>query len=203
MPEPIVYEFPVRRPGFITQAQWIGGDDDLALQLTYTGVGGGTQSVSLTTRNPDNLIADIALPSGMTVDDMKRDLIVAHIRMATFVSKTVAGSEEWQKAFIEQAGARHFQTPIGNVKVTDVRMTSDVEFELDIKKTGGGPTRTLTSDHSEMSRYTFTPSTQLLIVGGAVWKDFGSYHHDYPNEVLSAQQKQDIVDYVLTLEPWI
>jgi hypothetical protein len=49
----------------------------------------------------------------------------------------------------------------------------------------------------------FVPDTQLLVVPGAIEKQFPTYVHDYPNTILSEQQRADIVAYVLAIAPWI
>jgi len=205
MATPTLYSFPARRPGFIETATWIGGDDDLELKLGYTDSGGVGRTMKLRTSNSnESRVGDCCLDSSYTIDDLDRDLMIAHIRMATFISKTVAGSNEWTLSFVEQEGSTDFQFPIGTAAVTDVRMISDVVVEIDVKKKGGGnPTRTVTTDHSEISNYSFTPSTQLLIVGGAIKQEFPSYVHDYPGTVLTTNQKNDIADHVVTLNPWI
>lgn len=205
MATPTVYSFPTRRPGFIETATWIGSDDDLELQLGYTDSGGVSRVMKLRTSNTnESRVGDCCLDNTYNVDDLDRDLIVSHVRMATFISKTVAGSAEWQTSFVEQEGSADFQLPVGTAAVTAVRMITDVTVEFDIKKKGGGnPTRTIITDHSEVSNYSFTPSTQLLIIGGAMKLEFPNAVHDYPAQILTTQEKNDIADWVVTLDPWV
>jgi len=201
---PRLYPYPTKRPGFITNAMWFGPDDDLVLQLTYMDQGGVTRSVSLPTKNSnEGRDGMICLPATDDVSNLDRDLIVAHVRMATFISNTVAGSKEWTNSFVEQEGSQDFQLPVGTAAITDVRFIDDVNLEFDIKRKGNNPVRTIPTDHSELSSYTFTPSTQLLIVGGAVKVQFPNAVHDYPTMILSQADRNAIADYVLTLDPWI
>lgn len=203
MPMAKLYNFPVRRPTFINTAQWNGPDDDLSLIVGYFDENGQQRSVSLSTTNASNGIGDICLPGTANIVDIPRDTIVAHLRMATFISKTVAGSAEWQTAFVEQEGSQDFQFAIGTAAVVDIRVVDDIYFDIDIKKKSEQAIKTIRSDHAEMSNYTFTPSTQLKILGGALKIEFPTYVHDHPGTVLSSQQRQDILTYVQTLKPWV
>lgn len=205
MPIPKVYGFPVKRPGFITRSRWIGGDDDLMLEVFSSTATGGVATTSFETANTnEGRSGEVCLPGAADINDLDRDTIISHIRMATFISKTTAGSFEWTNAFVEQEGSKDFQLAIGSCAIIDVRQIDDVNFEFDIKKkSGGGPTRTIMTDHDEMSEYSFTPSTQLKIIAGAIKLEFPSYVHEYPSTTLSASQKQDILDFVDTLEPWV
>jgi len=184
-------------------AQWNGPDDDLSLIVGYIDATGQQRSTSLRTTNVNDGIGDICLPSHATIMDVPRDTIVAHIRMATFISKTIAGSAEWKTAFVEQEGSQNFQFAIGTAAVIDIRIIDDIFFDVDIKKKSEQPVKTIRSDHAEMSNYSFTPSTQLKILGGALKIQFPTLEHDYPTKVLTAQERQDVVNYVLGLNPWV
>lgn len=203
MPMAKLYDFPVRRPSFINTAQWNGPDDDLSLIVGYFDENGTQKSVSFTTTNASNGIGQICLPGRANIVDVDRDTIVSHIRMATFISKTVAGSAEWKTAFVEQEGSQDFQFAIGTAAVIDIRLVDDIFFDIDIKKKSEQEVKTIRTDHAEMSNYSFTPSTQLRILGGAIKLEFGTYVHDHPSDVLSSSQRQDIVNYVMTLQPWV
>lgn len=205
MPGPINYGKPVKRPGLITAAVWEGDDDDLSLRVTFTNELGQLQNISFQTRNAgEGNFGEICLPNGMDVNDLPEDAIIASIRMAALIAGATAGSGEFMDMFIGQEGTRDLQTAIGNCKVDDCRMIDDAEFEVDVKKKGtNNPVRTILTDHSAISRYTFTPDTQLNIIPGAVEVEYGNYVHDYPDDVLTQQQKDDIVDFVMSLEPWV
>lgn len=203
MPIAKLYDFPVRRPTFVNTAQWNGPDDDLSLIVGYFDENGMQRSTSLTTTNTSNGIGDICLPSRADIEDIPRDTLVAHLRMATFISKTVAGSAEWKSAFVEQEGSQDFQLAIGTAAVIDIRIVDDIHFDVDIKRKSQQTVKTIRSDHAEMSNYTFTPSTQLKILGGALKFEFPNFVHDHPSEVLSSQQRQQIIDHILTLQPWV
>lgn len=208
MGSPLIHSFPVKRPGFITQAQWIGDDDDLSLQLSYTDVGGVGKAMSLDTQNAERK-GEICLPTSNDVADLAaddgriRDILAAHVRMSVLCKgHAVPGSVEFSDAVLDHQESNHLQTALGTVKVKTVTILDDQCVHIEFQK-GSGPKRTYLFDHQELSNYTFVPVTQLLVVAGAIEKQFSSYVHDHPNDVLTAQQKQNIVDYVLTLEPWI
>lgn len=200
------YGFPVKRPSFITNARWVGGDDDLSLEVEFVDAAGNPRVLSFPTTNTENGVGEICLPkTGPTIDDIARDALIASIRMATFISKTVAGSIEWKTAMEEQEGGQSFQLAIGKVviPVDGVRLISDSQIEVDVKKDKTSLIRTLVTGHDEISMYTLTPETQLWIVPGSVEAAFPAAIHDYPNEVLTSAEKQAILDYVVALEPWI
>jgi hypothetical protein len=103
----------------------------------------------------------------------------------------------------EQSQTSNFQTAVGAVKCTDVIFINDQIVELEFQK-GSGPKRKYQFDYGELQNYSFAPSTQLFIIAGAVEKQFPTYNHDFTAGVfLTESQKQDIVDYVLTLSPWM
>lgn len=209
MANPIVHNFPVRRPNFIEDAFWIGDDDDLALNLKFTDVGGVQKSIQLETQNAERK-GELCRPNSNDILDMAdtqgrvRDILAAHVRMAVLVKgHAVPGSQEFADALVDDLlGSNNFQTSIGTVKVTDVTLIDHQCVDLEFKQ-GSGPKRTFTFDYQELMNYTFVPVTQLLVVSGAVEKEFPSYVHDHPNDVLSSSQKQDVVDYVMSLAPWV
>lgn len=205
MPVPKVHKFPVKRPGFIEQAQWIGDDDDLSLQVSYRNEEGNLQSISFETRNADPRPGEICLPNTNDVLDLGprvRDILVAHVRMACMIAGlAVPGSKEFSDAFV-QSEANHLQTAIGTVKVTDIVLIDDLCLDMEFKR-GGGPKRVFRIDHDELNEYKFVPSTQLLVIPGAIEKEFSGAVHDHPNEVLTQQEKDDIVAYLLSLALWV
>lgn len=207
MPAPVVYDYPVRRPGFITSATWNGtySDDSMSLVLHYTDETGTPRQLSLFTLGDSNAI--LCLPTAKGVNDIPADLIVAHIRMMGMITGVTPGSTEWNDAVIGSGllDAKNFQTPVGDVKVTDVVLVSDVTINIEVQKVSGGTKRTVATSFSDLSSYSFAPSTQLLVVAGAVRKQFPSgYFHDPANSVRLTQAKMDdIAAYVTSLQPWI
>jgi hypothetical protein len=200
---PVVWEFPVKRPGFITSAQWFGGDADLQLQIGYIGANGQGGGLNFQTRGEDP--GEICLPSSSDLNNLgfrARDVLVAHTRMACMIAgHAVPGSKEFLDAFI-QSETNNLQTALGTVKVVEVRMLNDQSVELDFKQ-GTGQVYTVQAGYDELNRYSFAPSTQLLVAAGAIKKAHPTYVHNYPSQVLTPQQKDDIIATVMTLTPWI
>jgi len=207
MTTPAVHEFPVRRPGFISLAQFTGNDDRLDLELQFTDeTGTGRTKALACTRNP----ADpgdpgvICLPNSKTISDLNETALIAHIRMATLISGTIPGSQEWQDAFMTAIDKPNLQTAIGNVKIVSVQQMTDIVLQVSVQKTSGGPIRVLDTDYGELGQYTFAPITQLLVVAGAIEAQYPTYIHDPQNgSILTTSQKANIVAYVMALEPWI
>lgn len=203
MPVPAQYGYPVQRPGVITAAQWTGGDSNLQLQLTYVNEFGNLQVFSLKTTNTSG-VGDICLPTGKTIQDIDRDAIVASVRMMTFISGMIPGSKEWLDAMTTGQDTMNFQLAIGNAKVKEVRIVSDVQVDLDMVKAGtSSPIQTVVTDFNELGTYTFAPDTQLRCAAGAIEKQYPTYVHDYPTTVLTQQQRDDIVAYVTQLKLWV
>ena len=204
MAAPVVHPFPVRRPGFIEQASWIGDDDDLSLQCSYRDQGGMLRSISFETRNAERP-GEICIPTSNDVVDLgpnARDILVAHTRMACMIAGlAVPGSQEFEDAFV-QSETNNLQTAIGTVKVVAIEPVSDQIVAISYRK-GSGPIRSYEIDHGELNRYAFTPSTQLWIVPGSVEKQFSGMVHDHPSTTMSSTDKQNVVDYVCGLAPWV
>lgn len=203
---PVIHTFPVKRPGFIATAQWQGPDDDLALAISFPDIGGISRSLTFQTRStPTGNPGEICLPTSNDLNDLgprARDVLVAHTRMACMIAGlAVPGSKEFLDAFV-QSDTNNLQSALGMVKVTAVTPTTDQLIDLTYKQ-GTGPGFVVTVDHGELNNYIFVPETQLLVVPGAIKKQFPTYVHDYPGTILTAAQRQAIVDYVLTLEPWV
>lgn len=206
MPIPSIFPFPVRRPNFITEATWLGGDDDLSLQIKYLDIGGITRSMSFTTRNIGaSQIGEICVPTSSDLNNLgprARDVLVAHTRMSCMIAgRAIPGSKEFSEAQIHLL-TDNYQTAIGTVGITNIDVISDQLINLTYKK-GNGPAYVIQVDHGELNSYTFAPDTQLLIVPGAVEKAFPTYVHDYPSSVLTQSQKDNVVAEVLGLSPWI
>jgi len=201
---PVVHPFPVKRPGYIEQAAWLGTDEDLSLQLSFRNIAGNLETISFQTagENP----GEICLPSSTdlaTLGPRVRDILAAHLRMGVMVAgHAVPGSREFEDVFV-QTGTNNFQVAIGTAKVIASRMVSDSEIDIDWRIGSSGPIRTERFGHGELSNYVFVPQTQLLVVPGAVEKQFPNYVHSWPGTVLTQAQKDNVAAYVLTLEPWI
>lgn len=205
MPSPNVFNYPVQRPGFITGVTWLGqpGDEELILNVEYTdGQGLPAQTTLYSTPTPE---ASLCLPTSKVIADLSEDLLLAHLRMAGMISATVPGSKEYLDAVSTQGGtdARYFQTPIGDVKVTAITPINDTMVKITMQK-GSATPRDLIVPISDLAKYTFAPSTQLLIVAGSIHKQFPTYVQDHAtNKHLTQAQMDAISAYVLGLSPWI
>lgn len=201
MPTMIDYGFPARRPNSILNLQWIGPDDDLALQGEYYDNAGQLRVIQWGTRINGG---ELCLPSSATVLDIHRDTAIAHVRMALFLGNYRAWTAESQNALVNQSDAKHFQTPVGECRVVATRTgAAPGEIEFDLRKGTSGPILTVQSSVDELTKYSLTPSSQLRVVCGAVKKQFSSYVHDYPGALLSQTQRDNIVAYIYSLDPWI
>lgn len=205
MPIPKIYKFPVERPGFIESVQWLGqpGADEVQLQLNYTDETGLPASISLYALNNPN--ATLCLPTSKVITDLSEDVLNAHVRMAGLISGTVPGSQEYFDAVtvVGEGNARNFQTPIGDVKVTAVETKSDTVVELTMQK-GSQTPRSILVPTGDLADYAFAPSTQLLVVAGAIKKQFPTYiQAPASGKFLTQQQMDDIAAFVMTLSPWI
>lgn len=208
MPTPTVFDYPVKRPGFITGVTWNGQPQDsvLSLNIEYVGSNGLPSQTTLWTTGNVNQVAALCLPSGKTVNDMTDDLLIAHVRMAGMISGTIPGSQEYDDAITGTGllNGRNFQTPIGDVKVTQVQSVDERVIRLTFQKTSGGLTRDVDADVNDLSKYAFAASTQLLVVAGAIKKQYPTYIHDAAtNKHLTQAQMDTISAYVLALEPWV
>lgn len=205
---PRVHAWPVKRPGFITGVFWNGDDDDLSMIVQYTNQSGGNASISLETKNADRK-GEFCLPTSSDVADLAdtperiRDILAAHVRMAVMIKgHAVPGSTEFEDAILDHIGSNHLQTALGTVKVKSVTIIDDQCLDIEFQK-GSGTKRTYRFDHQELMNYVYVPQTQLLVVAGAIEKEFSSYVHDHPNDVLTQVQRDDIDEYLLGLEPWV
>lgn len=207
MSGPVIHPFPVKRPGFIKSADWLGDDAHLTLRVTYEDIGGILRSLQFRTRNlGDGEKGDVCLPASTDLVNLgvrARDVLIAHTRMACMIAGlAVPGSQEFTNAFTAQEGSINLQTSLGTVKVTAVEIVDDQNVKLTFKQ-GSGPAYDVVCDHGELNRYSFAPDTQLLVLPGAVKKQFPSYVHEWGGSLLNDAKKAEILAYVLTLEPWI
>lgn len=200
---PTIHTFPVKRPGFIEQAAWIGTDEDMSLQVSHQNALGLLETVSFQTQGEN--VGEICLPNSTDLNSLgprARDILAAHLRMSVMIAgKATPGSREFNDVFV-QSGTNNFQTALGLTKVNTTRMVSDAEVDIDWK-TGNGPIYTTRLGHGEIALYTFIPQTQLFIVPGSVKAQFPNYVHNWPSTVLTQTQKDNIINYVLGLEPWV
>lgn len=205
MPTHLVLAYPIKRPGFIEAANWVGspGQDDLTLQLEYKDAQGVPSTTSLYTVNAPN--ATLCLPSSKSIADLPEDIFTSHIRMAGMISGTVPGSVEFDNAIKgPMLDARNFQMPVGDVKVTAIAPVSPTILRFTFQKTSGGATRDIDMDVRDLASYAFAPSTQLLVVAGAIKKQYPTYIQDHANgKDLTQTQMDTIAAYVLGLDPWI
>ena len=206
---PLDHGFPVKRPGFIQQASWIGDDDDLSLQVTYYKIGGQGATESFETKNADPRAGEICLPTSSDIstiadnESRRRDILAAHLRMACFLhGLAVPGSREFEDSFVHLEG-NHFQTSIGTVKVDSFEVIDDQCMNITFQK-GSGPKETYVFDHQELNKYVFSPTAQVLVLPGAIEKEFSGYVHDHPDTTLTQAQKDNIVDFCLNgFIPWV
>jgi hypothetical protein len=206
MTNPVIHQFPVKRPGFITNCFWNGGDTSLSLVVNYNNAEGLPGVLEFATRNlAAGDVGELCLPASNNVADLgerTRDILVAHTRMACLLhGRAVPGSKEFTDSFLQSA-ANNLQTALGVVKVTGVGLINDESVNLTYKQ-GSGPNYTISVDHAELNHYDFAPSTQLLVIPGSVNKQFPTYVHDSLTRILTQAQKDAVVAYVLGLALWI
>ena len=195
----------MERPGFITSAVWHGqpGADELQLEIIYNDESGLPAAINLYALNNPN--STLCLPTAKLISDLSEDVLVAHVRMAGLISGTIPGSQEYFDAVTVtgEGNARNFQTPIGDVKVIGVAILSDVQAKVTMQK-GSQTPREILLPTDDLHEYAFAPSTQLLIIAGAIKKQFPTYIQDPDTgKFLTQQQMDDIVAYVMTLAPWV
>lgn len=207
MPVPIQLNRPVRRPPgqMVTSAQWVGPDDDLQLEVSYLDALGMPDVITFTTANTnEGRKGEICMASSAEAPDIPRDTVVSHIRMGGFCASALIGTFEWDNLWIEQEGSKDLQLACGTCSITARRIVSDTCVEVDVRIKGGNhPTGTFLIGVDELTNYEFTPSTQLKTIAGSVKKQFPTFEHEYPGTILSANDRQSVVDYVEALEIWV
>lgn len=200
---PHVFPYPVRRPGFITSATWQGSDSELVLQCVYQDLVGNPQTISFPCKGQDP--GELCLPASNNIavisPNRARDMLVAHLRIACMLKGgAIPGSDEFKKSWVDQLLAANFQVSIGTAKITAVRILSDLMVRL-TWQVGSGPSMDVDVGHDELNTYAYAPSTQLLIIPGAVEKKYPTYVHDYPNQVLTQTQRDNIVEFLTNPNP--
>jgi hypothetical protein len=206
MTTPVVFLYPVKRPGFITGVTWNGQPTDaqISLSIEYIDAQGlASQSVLYTTPNS---IATLCLPSSKGIVDVDDDTLIAHQRMAGMISGTIPGSSEYDDAITGSSvlNARNFQTPIGDAKITDVTPLDERNIQVTWQKSSGGATKVVIADIQDLAKYAFAPSTQLRVIAGAIKKQYPTYIHDAAtNKHLTQTQMDTIAAYVMGLDVWL
>lgn len=193
-------DHPSKRPGMITAATFHGDDDDLSFTVEWSD-DHESGAVAFQLQNLDEgRCGTICLPANSSLDDASEDSIVASIRMNAFLSGSIAGSDEFLAMFAVGDG-KDIRSAVGNLRIDTVVMVDGVTFNINLKR--GDDKLAILTDHRAVSHYSYTPSTQLLVIAGAVCAEYPLYVHDYPSKVLTQAQKDDIISYVVQLEPWI
>lgn len=206
MTTPTIHNFPVRRPGYIQLCEWVGPDSQLSLRVTYFNELGSLREIQFATRHLDDATkGEICLPSSTDLHDLGtryEDILTAHTRMACLIARSgIPGSDEFKNALLAGVSA-NLNTALGVVKVVDVLAIDDSTVGI-VYKCGNGPTMTVNMDYRDLNDYAFVPDTQLFVIPGSVKKQFSTYVHDYPGQLLSEVQRDNVVAYVMTLQPWI
>lgn len=210
MPIPSDQGFPVKRPSFIQSAEWQGPDDQLSLKLTFFNAQGNLNQIVFATRNVGQAVqGEICLPVSQLNNDLTNlgpryeDILRAHTRMACLVAgQAVPGSQEFTSALLS-GQTQNLQTAMGVTKVNgEPTPLTDQTCKIPFR-TGTGPVCEVEVDYADLCNYQFAPETQLLSVPGSVRKAFSTYVHDYPTTILSATRREEIVEYVMSLTPWI
>ena len=204
---PIQLSSPVKRPpgDMIISAQWLGPDDDLSLEVSYYDEAGMTDTISFLCANSlEGYKGDVCMPSSADSTDIDRDTVVAHLRMGSFLASAQFGTFEWDDLWLEQEGSKDLQLACGNCSVVDRRIVSDATVDIDIRLKGeNNPVQSFLVGVDELTSYSFSPSTQLKTIAGAVKRQFPNYVHEYPSTILSQAQRIDISEYVELLEIWV
>jgi hypothetical protein len=196
----VEYDHPSKRPGIIDTVTFHGDDDDLSMVVEWS-EGHDSGAVTFQLQNLDEgQCGTICLPANSSLDDASKDSIEASIRMHAFLSGSIAGSDEFLAMFAV-GGGNDIKSAVGNLRIDSVVMVDGLTFNINIKR--GVDTLAILTDHRAVSHYSYAPSTQLLVIAGAVRAEFPSYVHDYPTHVLTQGERGDIEAYVLGLELWV
>lgn len=209
MPIPYLPGHPVKRPaGFLLNPQFEGNDDSLVLRVEYPDNLGINRVINFRCTQQGSDQQEICIANTKwDLSNISRDTIVAHLRMASIISKTIPGSKEWSDALVNVGllDSKYFQMAVGQVKLISWEVLDERMLRLEFQRGTTSDKVFHDVDMMEMTAetYTYAPSTQLLVIPGAIEVQFPNYHHDYPSVVLTTQQRQDIIDYVSELELWI
>lgn len=201
--------YPVRRAaGFLLNPQFEGTDDQLIFRVEYPDNQGVTHVVTFRCTPSGSAPQEMCIAnSKFDLSKISRDTVVAHLRMASIISKTIPGSKEWEAVLVDTGllDAKYFQMPVGQVRIISWSMGDDRTVRLEFQRGTTSDKVFHDVDLNEITaeQYVYAPSTQLMVIPGSVERQFPNYHHDYPDVILSVQQRQDIIDYVAGLELWV
>lgn len=194
------YDHPSKRPGIIDSVAFQGEDDDLSMFVEWS-EDDHSGAITFQLQNiGEGQCGTICLPANSSLDEASEDSILASIRMHAFLSGCIAGSDEFLAMFAV-GGGDDIKSAVGNLRIESVVMIDGLTFHINIKR--GVDALAILTDHRAVSHYSYAPSTQLLVVAGAVRAEFPSYVHDYPTHVLTQGERDDIEEYVLGLELWV
>lgn len=203
MSVPYIYAHPVLRPGCIEQVDWIGSDEDLALQVSFRNAAGDLSTKSFQTEGENP--GEICLPSSKTINDLPEDALMASLLMASLLASAIPGTAEWVNQFSEQTSSG-LQTAIGKVVLVSVTPVDATAIDIVLKKNQtNNPLRTLRVAYGDLNinNYQYVPQTQLAVIAGAIEAQYPNYVHNYPTTVLTSSQKTDISNYLLSKAFWI
>lgn len=203
--------YPIRRAaGFLASPQFEGTDDQLLFRVEYPDNQGVRHAINFRCTPSGSEPQEMCIANNSpdyTVTKLSRDTIVSHLRMASIISKTIPGSKEWVDALLSTSDldAKYFQMPVGQVRLISWSMVDDRTMKMEFQR---GTTTDKVFHEVDLNEitaesYIYAPSTQLMVISGSVERQFPNYHHNYPDTILSEQQRQDIIDYVASLELWI
>lgn len=199
-----LYDFPIKRPKFIESASFDGDDKDLSLTLTYRDHLNSLKAISFRLHGEDE-DGQMYLPTAKDVDYLAglaegRDTFVAHLRMCTMIGRHIPGSQEFRDFVVNHAEASNFQMSVGTVKLDASKTVHQPDqkcIHFVFKKGSGAPFETVVVDYLELVRYSFAPSTQLLTIPGALRKEFGYVHDFNAGNILTANERQNTLDFIL------
>lgn len=208
---PTVFKFPVvRAKGYLRDARFEGTDERLLFFVDYPDIAGNLATIGFRLYTAGEDAQEMCVPvAAYDLNTLSRDTLIAHLRMASMISGTIPSSIEWEDALKQEAPgqARYFQTAMGQVKVATFSTPDDASLDIEFQRgsTSDKVTHNVSINEVAHESYIYAPQTQLLVIPGSVLKQFPSgYKHDYPNgDILTAQERQDIIDYVNNLELWI
>jgi hypothetical protein len=209
---PAVFQHPIKRPtGFLFNARFEGNDDRLMFFVDYPTASGSPATIGFRLfDDPAPDYQEMCIPTAnQNIQHIADDALIAHMRMASIISDTTPTSQEWRDA-MQIAGvgqSKYFQTAVGEMRMSDSQVSGDTAVSIEFQRGTSSNKKTVLVGYSEMSKegYSFSPSTQLLIVPGAVLKQFpNNYKHDYPgSDILTANERADIIAYVNSLQVWV
>jgi len=211
MTAPAIYGHPIKRPvGFLFNARFEGEDEALYFIADFPNIVGAPQQISFRLFNDGNSYQQMCIPTAAyDIEKIDDDALIASLRMASIISCTAPTSQEWKDAMtVEGDGnTKFFQTAVGQTRMSDSALNGDALIDVTFQRGTTTNRKTVSIGYREISQeeYVYSPQTQLQIIAGSVLKQFPSgYKHDYPNgDILTAQERQDIIDYVNALTPWV